>query len=45
MTRISIYYSVCGKEGLVTDPYREQDVARNSRAVVAMRDNAISFNC
>ena len=37
VTRVSIHCSVCGKEGLVTDPYGEQDAAVNNRSVVAMR--------
>ena len=37
VTRVSIHCSVCGREGLVTDPYREQDAAMNNRSVAAMR--------
>ena len=35
VNRVSIYCSVCGREGLVTDPYREQDAAVNNRCVAA----------
>ena len=37
VSHVSICCAVCGKKSLVTDPYREEDLAVNSRFILGMR--------
>ncbi len=37
VSKVSICCTVCGKKSLVTDPYREEDLAVNSRSILGMR--------
>ena len=37
VSKVSICCTVCGMKSLVTDPYREEDLAVNSRSILGMK--------